>query len=66
MARVSQSLKTNSKNKYHRFSSKPKWCPKKWSRRMLKLWDPLINLTQNLIFNEVSIVETKILSQASF
>ena len=65
--RVSQSLKTNRKSKYHRFSSKPKWCPKKWSRPMLKLWDPLINLTQNLVFNEeVWIVERKILSQASF
>ena len=66
MARVSQSLKTNRKSKHHHFSSKPKWCPKRLSRPTLKLWDLLINLNLNLIFNEVSIVETKILSQASF
>ena len=51
--RVSRSLKTNRKNKYHHFNSKLKWCRKRWCLPMLKLWDLVINLIQNLIFNEL-------------
>jgi hypothetical protein len=52
--RVSRSLKTNRKNKFHRYSSKPKWCPKRWSHPILKLWDLLIKLIQILFFNELA------------